>query len=372
MEALEDLRAASRLRERVYVRFEKLIKKQEAALKQLKEDLEVNVSFIECWGSFRAIRQQCTSLFRECLAFLEGALSRWAKIDGGLCEIADAMLDEISHQADIHWGRFTIMAEGEFFADMAEIIRLRFPEVSIWNLPVAGHEFGHFVAQELKAPRGNGTFRFPFQEFLERESMGLAKLEADRKRAYLNEYFADLFAVYALGPAYACTCVLLRFDPGTAYRVSTSHPSAAKRVHWMLQVLRKMDQAEGGLTPPYHGITEHLQDLWQKSLVAAGQPAALDQEDAVQLDGWLDELYAVADSELPRVRYGGYLRAQGLSVQLSPEKYNDPVLQGDETLPDALNAAWLCRLQEGRGDNLRVHAIGENARKMCRRIMGEN
>lgn len=354
--ALNAKQVDSNLRERVLIRFQTLFRKQQQALKNLRNEVK-DLPLDACWDSFRTIRLECGPLFRECLAFMEGALVRSAGLDGGLCQIADALLDDLSHRADISWKRFTILAEGEFFTDMAEIIRLRFPEVSIWNLPVAGHEFGHLVAQELKVPRHDGTFRYPFQEICQREGLINTK-----NVPFLHEHFADLFAVYALGPAFACTCILLRFDPSTAYMDEKEHPSYAKRVHFILKALEKMDEAEGPM-PRYRHIIKWLEDLWQRSLVASRQPKELDQAAILELNDQLEELYNLVDTELPRVRYTGWLRAQRLADELQPDKDTMPMLQNEDTLSDVLNAAWLCRIQHGD----EVRRIGERAVKLCRR-----
>ena len=42
----------------------------------------------------------------------------------------------------------TILAELEYTGHHARIIGLRFPAASIWDLPIAAHEFGHVVASE--------------------------------------------------------------------------------------------------------------------------------------------------------------------------------------------------------------------------------
>ena len=141
-------------------------------------------------------------LFEESLALVEGALVRGAKLDNGLCQIADALLDELRTKADVAWGRFTILAEGEFFGEMAQIIRLRFPEVSIWNLPIAAHEFGHFVGPELKQPGPFGTFRYPFQE----------ELRKSRPRRVRS-------------PGLSCMSILLIFLPHTRWDLPLHVPA---------------------------------------------------------------------------------------------------------------------------------------------------
>lgn len=358
----------SGLRERVRARFDKLIKQQRQALRIIAKEARNSQALDASWAAFDNIRLNCAPLFRECLAFMEGALSRSAGLDQGLCLIADALLDDLSRRADIPWQRFTILAEGEFLADMAEIIRLRFPELSIWNLPVAAHEFGHFVGPKLEEKRADGISRHPFQDILERE-----RLIDPQYWHYLHEYFGDLFATYALGPAYACTCLLLRFDPRTAHQDGRAHPASAKRAYWVLKVLEKMDEAEGVLTPPYQATIKRLRHVWLQTLKSVGQSADLDPAAIVQLDAWLQELYLLVNDQVPGVRYDGWLRSQRLVAELDTDRDSSPDLRDEDRLSDVLNAAWQCRLQHWEEDShLVVRRIGQKALKSCHEIAGRS
>jgi len=371
---LEDLRRAHRaldaqqitpdLRQAVHSRFGRLINSQEEDLADLQKGVRSGLPLGECWSAFRDTRQECVSIFRECLAFLEGALVRSAGLDEGFCRLADALLDDLSRRTDIHWARLTILAEEEFFAQMAEIIRLRFPEFSIWSLPIAAHEFGHLVGQELKALRPDGTYRYPFQEILQREG------QVDRRNVpFLREHFADLFAAYSLGPAYACTCILLRFDPWSAHQDGREHPSYAKRARFVLRGLERMDETEA-LRQPYRGMTQHLSNLWQQSLMSARQPGTLDQATAAQLNEWLEELYFLLHREMPpAARYQGWPQAQRLSCEFLSDKKPAQLLDSEDTLADVLNAAWLCRVQHWNDHGYQARQVSQRAVELCREII---
>lgn len=350
--------------------FDRLAKHRED-LKRLRQDVKNDLPLKGCWSSFRDTQERSQLLFRECLTLLEGSLVRGFGLDDGLCQIADALLYDLSIRANIDWGRFTILAGEELInIEMAEIIRVRFPEVSIWNLPVAAHEFGHFVGGELSQEIGRGH-RHPFTEFLEKECR-----HDQQCYSFLHEHFADLFATYALGPAYASTCILLRFDPWIAYQDKRQHPSDAKRVYWILRVLKKMDATEGGVKRSYTGIIKHLKAFWE-SFTAEGDPERLEErlgKDTIAgLDRWLEELYFQVDNRqfgVSGVRYGAedWLRARQLSQQLPA---NAPLeLADDYTLIDVLNAAWWSRMQPENQDSARVQWIGERAVECCHKIGG--
>lgn len=356
------------LRYRVRGPFLDLFERYGEDLYRLQHEVKNAQPLKECWYTFQDTRQKCEPLFRECLALMQGSLVRRSGLDNGLCKIADALLYDLSSRINISWGRFTILAGEEFITDMAEIIRVRFPEVSIWNLPVAAHEFGHFVGPELEREI-SGKHYHPFQDFL--AEVGGQDSQAV---AFLHEHFADFFATYALGPSYACTCILLRFDPWTAYQDKRAHPSDAKRVHWILEVLNKMDEAEGGVQRSYQGVIGYLRKSWQQSLEVMGQPVPFEERlgkgTIKQLDEWLRELYFRLGDRVSGVWYRAedWLRAKRLSKQLLED--TPPELKDEHTLADVLNAAWWSRIQlEGR-DSARVQQIGARAVDFCCKIGG--
>jgi hypothetical protein len=345
-------------------RFMRLVEDCRREIGELDDLLASGAPLKTCWDTFRATRETCLSLFREALAFMQGASLRQARLDGGYCDLADALLDELDSTGDLKWGRMTIPAESEFFGDMAQIIRLRFPEVDIWNLPVAVHEFGHYVGPriELTVTEDRRTrTRYPFQELLDREGdRGL------KWWYFAHEQFADVFATYVAGPAYPCACVFARFDPGTAHDDrGPRHPSSAKRVELMLRTLRQMNGATT-LTADYGGVLEQLREGWRDDLHAAEQPTELDPEATRELDRAFPELYRLVDDHLRVLRYGGMNRAEELKNALSVDR---PPLTADTSIADVLNAAWLRRIDQWDEGPELVRDVGAAATMLSRRIL---
>jgi hypothetical protein len=283
-----------------------------------------------------------------------GALTRAHGIDFGLCRLTDAMLYDLSARTDVGWNRFTIVADGEFFARLSGIIRIQFPDVSIWNLPVAAHEFGHFVASGWKDSALAGM--------IEREK------RADRRyEAYLNEHFADLFATYTMGPCFAMVCGLVRFSPASAVLQSDTHPSAAQRMWWILEMLRLIDKSRAG-PPLYQYITQQLEQSWTASLKAAGQEPGLSPADTLRLRGWLAEMLEAVKLNFSAGQYGGWLRAQEMAESFRQRQLPD--LAGDDRIPDVLNAVWLCRSEQEPADGYKVTWLAQNALKLCGSLAG--
>lgn len=346
------------LRSRVIALFEEQFTQQLQDLHELSELVEDNQPLQACWSSFQDTRRTCGPLFEECLALRAGALVRSAGADNGLCQIADALLDDLSKRLDIPWGRFTILSEREFFGEMAQVIRLRFPEVSIWKLPIAAHEFGHFVGPQLKKPAGAGTYTYPFQDELRR-----AARQGSQNWFHLHEHFADLFAANALGIAFAGTCMLLRFNPINAFTDTERHPGHAKRLYIIHRALQKMNLGA------YQGFIDRLEEIWQQNVKAAGSRAQLEPQETLQLDVLLDKLYEIAGSKLVLIQYKDFVHAYSLANSLLTDGEAAHIVKPEHTLTDALNAAWMWRIEHEVEDNDLLSEIGARVIKICHEIL---
>ncbi len=328
--AIAETEIDAALRNRVAARFERLLRDQRRGLEQIGDDVNNGVDLTDCWSDFEERRGRCEPVFEEAFAFVEGALARRAGLDAGMCRLADALLDELSRLTDHRWQRFTVLAPSEFFYDMAEIVRIRFQDVGLWNLPIAAHEFGHFVAQELE--RGtSAAARVPFER---------AKQAGPSRYAHTHEHFADVFATYTLGPAFAATCMVLRLDPAAA--ASQDHPSGPDRVSGVIHTLQLLEES-GGIESNYAQIRGRLGESWQR-LRGDGETDAATDGESFELEDLTEELFTICDDEMPAGRYQGWLRAAVLASEFSGGR-RPRLMAPDITLPDVLNAAWIARLE---------------------------
>ncbi|HEX6209075.1 MAG TPA: hypothetical protein VF058_12055 [Actinomycetota bacterium] len=326
------------------------------------------------WDKLRELRRDSSTTFRESLAFMQGALARREGLDRGLCRIADSMLLEVSGRARVAWNRLTILDQAEFVQDLSQIIRIRFPEVSVWSLPIATHELGHFVAPRIEVQVQEGKVRrlaYPFQELLENlldrdRERGATEPERFRSWSFMHEHIADVFAVVAGGPGYVCATILHRFDPSTAGTDTLQHPSGAKRAHMILRTLAEMDRAPG-LLGEYTGLIDHLRGTWARSVSSAGGTPELAPEDEKCINEIGDELYGLFQDHAASLLYRTVLRAKELRTNLLSGEQPAPA-DGD-TVTDAVNAAWLARV--GSGDDGSIGDLGERAFRLCEAIVGE-
>ena len=319
------------------------------------------------WEQLAAIRIDAAEVYSESLALLQGALARDAELDGGLCDAADSLLAELSAQSRVPWARMTILGDEEFIPRLGQVVRLRFPELSVWALPTAAHEFGHVVARELRT--GDGVtvqYRYPLTDLIEAAGV-TARLK--------HELFADFFGVFAMGPAFACTSILLHFGPrppdtaGERLACGTAtHPSPAERAYAILAALRRLNDEAADASKPYHFAIETLERAWTGSLEAAGQPARLTDHVRDDLDSWVSKFFAKANRYLDRTRFQGWPRLAQLAPALISDEPPAEVAAAGWTINQVVNAAWSERLEHWPDGPAMRGRLGERALELCRAI----
>jgi hypothetical protein len=279
------------------------------------------------------------TVLAETLAFLGGASARKLGLDDGLAALAQSWLDRLSSDAGLNPVAVVVPALAETAHMEAQIIRLRLPVHGIWGLPVAVHEYGHFVASELKRRDDHGGVPHqvsPVERAL--YAAGAGDQHADGRPALYfrgHELFADAVAALVAGPAYLRYCLRYRFDPADANTPEPRHPSSASRVQMQLDVLDLLVGKDGG---DYLGPdTKALASTWQASVEsAAGEPPDQDRS--------LDELAAklleaLEDSpELQQIRYSDHDIAHLLA-----NKTNFNAAGPAHSVAHVLNAAWIRR-----------------------------
>ncbi len=311
------------------------------------------------WLNYLKRQKECCELFEESLPVLQGLALRLLGWDQGLCRIADRLLTNLANGAGMDWDRITLLAVGEQFRPLPQIIWIRYPTDSIWDLPIAAHELGHYLGPRLEKEQGGKTTR-PLQNLLDAE-------EDPVKRRLMHETLADIFAVYALGPAYACTCFMSRFDPVTAHIDGQEHPSAARRGY---AILKSLEQLDGGQFGTFSSIADSLRVTWEATLMLFGHQARIRDELGQAIFQVLDEqtmlLYKKLDDRLKGMRYGitDWTRCKKLAADLVGDAAL-PVV-GRYSIADVLNAAWYARMVDMEQGNRMTAHLGQLALERCK------
>jgi hypothetical protein len=334
------------------------------------------------WADYSRLSSESRRLFRDFLELLGGLAVRGKLGDERLLRVADQLLKEC---AEDMWGQDSSVAIPAIEEALARtptgIVRLRFPEWTIWNLALIAHEYGHVVMDEkLEEPLREAT-----KSRLEALGRSAEERHTRRARRQLQVLLADGFASHVLGPAYGCAAIVLKLDPSA--EADWDSPSDAERAHVVFATLKKLDGFKK--SPSYRRVVAFLEDRWQQ-LVARVEPgAALEQAQKAPLDEFVDRLDDAFrhDPNLLRSSAAYPYHAGGPSAWDPPEggwlvaeRWARGWLEGlvDPGAPaveipdrsrirDLLNAAWICRIAEPT----RIEAIAKLAEGTCAELVPE-
>lgn len=370
--ALDSKAISKELRVTVRNLFGALIENYKTDLQRQQNLLADSGDLFGPWESFERIHNECQALFGECLAFLEGSLFRTVGLDHDICEFADSLLGELSKAAVTSYSRFTIPASKELMSNMTDIIRVRFPEFSCWNLPIIAHEFGHFIAT-----KDSEISQVLFQEIIDQEG---EIFQNEREQRYikdhLHECFADIFATYSLGPAFACACILLNFFPEneSSEDKHPQHPSNDKRVYLILKALEEMNEFDRDKAQNYidRPVIDNLREKWKNLLESSGYLTSLSESTVKQLDKRFQKISLVLKRKFPLVRYTredwNRTFILALDIPKVQEENINSLIQKQDKLTIVLNAGWLCRLQHW-GNRTLEEQYNQKIFKLCNQIM---
>jgi hypothetical protein len=293
---------------------------------QLEPNLTVNNYFQN--------QKRIDALFSEYVDLLRGVALRSAGFGDNDAQLSDLFL--IADQLPSLWGRVDGWSwqslavpsrqDGSGSSE-AMVLRVGFPEWTIWALPFVQHGFGHVFAKR-------------------RQVAGPGPADA------INTAAADALATVATGPAYACAALLLRLDPAEV----TGPTEATVRSATILVTLRRI--AEADPDGPVAILTDRLCSEWKEAVAAAsGDVSAFDSAMAAPLSANLAdwarrELLGPASGDHAQplwLRRWGTIATWARHLQEGQsEKIDlaDPAIKRDDrmVLVFMLDAAWLARV----------------------------
>lgn len=341
-------------RDAVAGRFYRLLSEHDYSVKRLQKLLPKNPPL----GStlMEVMRQsegdQMQALRRETLDFLGGVLMRKENLDRGICGMAEALLRDYSRMTGVNWASRVVLGSNPLFSQASDIVHHRFPDWSIWSLPLMAHEFGHVTAPATPAFKAmlaeelvNVTEGHPEVASWNEEDL---KAYVGERGRHLEEFFADAFAVYCQGPAFAYNVILIHLNPAEAYLRRGNHPTHAERAELILQVMGAMNQQEKFNeydNGPYEGVLKRLRDWWFAAVKNAGvQPKPVDQFHKLKAIDFASKFYTLLNKYY---RLGAQYQA---SEWLQAEDAAQQLLGTDsnllpENLRNLLNIAWACRVR---------------------------
>ncbi|MET4134359.1 hypothetical protein [Pseudarthrobacter sp. PvP090] len=327
------------------------IRARDDALVGMLDDA-VAVSTAELWKRMREHQADVDALASECLTLAAGAILRDRGADGGLCAVADHLLAEVTDGLPVDWRALSVPGSEDRTSYRTGVIGLRCSARGFWSLPVALHEMGHVIAQTLDTSGAGQPSHNPVRAVL-------VEGGSSRQR---EELFADFFATCAIGPAYGAALVLSRFDPKDARteivfedgRSSTAtHPSVDKRIHLVLETLRRMDERAGRFQHPYRTETEALRSAWFWQASSVGVTVEVDRASVIRLDALVSRFWKIGIGPLKPALHGK-------PIGDSLERYfleGTPMPPASTTVRDVIGTAWRLRLEGSEPASLEKKAL---------------
>jgi hypothetical protein len=311
---------------------------------------EAEPNLTRAWADYRStLDAKGTKLFTEYVDLLGGLALRQTGLDDGICAMADELIRGRGQIGTFNWNSLTIPAQREALEEtVAQIVRLGFPEWTIWALPLAAHEFGHVVA------RRDERFRMI--------------IERDPDRDQLVEMLvADAFATYVMGPAYACVAILMRLDPWAAAQRDAGGLTAVRAdvIFATLTLMRLADD-------PTLWIRELLAREWNEALKQVGAP---EPEVQASPNGEPDVQTLVRDvvGLIPKHRFDPArwptIERFAAALEQGTEGVAAVDVNPEDEFRDVLNAAWAARLSAAPPAS--VDDLAEAARELWEKIKGE-
>ena len=231
-------------------------------------------------------------------------------------------------------------AEDPLAETMARIIRLRFPEWTIWTLPLVAYEYARVVFDDIEqlqaAIDDEVRRRMEDDEPPSQKDVALA----------VTTQLADVFGTYVMGPAYACAAVMLRLEPIASDGVEKGD---LERVATLFATVQRLYGDED----PAVFVKENLRRPWELAL--EGVESTADEKRIKQAERFaaralrIVERTTYADAKFESYAETGehWARAKKLSESWCIEqggKGADPNAPKRFRLREVLNAAWRSRL----------------------------
>jgi hypothetical protein len=313
----------------------------EQDIHRIKEMLKKSEPPDSIWKSLRETAASGSEpMFAEYVEFLGGVALRDTGFDEGISIVADELWK--SHAPGGGKSNFiAIPARQQALQHtLARIIRVTFPDWTIWSLPATALEFWRVVVSvsidaTLKASLGN----------LSNEQK--AKIDAT-----CNEQLGDAYATYTMGPSYALLAISLMLDPAM-----DAHQNRVRAILYMLEC---MDNKEGDLNKPYRNVRRQLLQAWNAARRQFNRaPLGLDADEPSSADTQDSEGTGVRIVVGALWRILGNVTSSGFVVDVWNEvqKWIPHLLSGSvERIPIAagaemrhvLTAGWLARVSPER------------------------
>jgi hypothetical protein len=246
----------------------------------------------DTWKHYSHVLTESRTLLREGLEIIGTLAIRNKGLDAKILHVADELIRDcltlsigtLDYYLTVHG------LDETFMASKAYIIHMRFPEWTIWDLPLIAHELGRVsiaILSGKEKAEDNEELRFLTAFISEQERFLIDKFRNSTSEAKPSEVeqwhkwaasrvrklAADAFATYTMGPAYACSAIYLRLNP--TLKPSGDTPSDAERARVVLNMLEWMNSRASPTNQPYAWVIDRLCKAWQSVLQQSNENCEL-------------------------------------------------------------------------------------------------
>jgi hypothetical protein len=307
----------------------------------LRGKLKTPGGYRDRWKEFDAMVELLVRpLFTEYVDFVSGLAIRDNALDDRICSMTDELLEEL-YEGHLG-GSLVVPANRAALGQILQsVIKLGFPEWTVWGIPLVGHEVG------LKVPLTN----VQLAELLE-EDKGY-----EMRPGLRANLLADIFATYTLGLCHAHAVIRLRLQQFRDSPLDPDQPRDADRARVILAVLDRLKgtghggrsagsergsgpDGELGEDERYRGAVDMLRTFWESE---AGESADADAQSPKGLERFLDH----ALDTLTAAEFRAFSPHRWTSSMTLLDLYDKgvtPEAVGQQAILDLLTAAWQLRV----------------------------
>lgn len=220
----------------------------------------MGANLADSWKNLRDVHDpKAQQIFSDYLELQGGAALRDTGFDEGIGQLADELLRAGGKLLALPMRRQALVKTFE------RIIRVSFPDWTIWALPSVALEFWNVVGYDN------------LKNTVEAGLQGLSEPEQKSIRDEHKACLGDAYATYTMGPSYAYCAVGLLLDPSSG--------QGHCRARAIISMLEAMDRKESLANPPYVEVRRRLFAAWNSARKQLGQTeVALNGDGSAEVD----------------------------------------------------------------------------------------
>jgi len=210
------------------------------------------------WEDLRvAATSKTEAIFTSSVELLGGAALRDSGLDERIGLFADQLLAMANDKKLLALPTGQASAQQELARVFKGIIRVAFPDWTLWSLPAAALEYWKISYKKTVEPTLNANLA------------NLTPEERDAVREDDTQPLVDAYATYIMGPAYACYAIGVLLAPES--------DTDQLRVRFTLTMLDAMSDAVNPSSPPFVAVSRRLLEGWNAARIQMGRvPLVLD------------------------------------------------------------------------------------------------